>query len=250
MMTKTDKITFIEAPTATLDIVPIELINDVPAPTSKLRQTSLIELGQVEPVRLSPTDDGHFDIVDGRRRVANAKAVDLETVVALVERLTDDRATLYSLVQMSRDPNPMMEAKGIAKLLTNRTQEQVAKLLGITQALVSQRAGLLDLIPELQHRLEVGTMTLTAARSAKKLDEAAQERLSQLDKITVKAAKDMLRSYQAEMIDLSSIDIPSLTTSPPTPPKVTLTKGDIGVLSAGGEVTVLIGGLPVIITAL
>lgn len=100
-------------------------------------------------------------------------------------------------------------------------------------------------ISKFKRRLEVGTMTLTAARSAKKLDKAAQERLSKLDKITVKAAKDMLRSYQAEMIDLSSISIPEIGLQ-----KVVLSHGDVDLIKNGGQVQVTINGQPVIITAL
>lgn len=248
MMTKTKKITFIEAPSATLETVLIQLINDTPAATSRPRQTSLIELGQVNPVRLRPTSDGRFEIVDGRRRIADAKVAGIETVTALVESLSDDQATLYSLVQMSRSPNPMMEAKEIAKLLRTRTQQQVAKSLGITQAVVSQRVGLLDLIPELQDRLEVGEMTLTAARSAKKLSAEAQATLAKEEKVTVKVTEDLLRNYQAEMVDLSSIDIPSLNPLPPS--HVVLSEEDVAKLVAGGQVSVELDGQELIITRL
>lgn len=247
-MTKTEQVTFVEAPASTLEVIPIELINDVPAPTSMARQTSLIKLGQVDPVRLRPGGDGRFDIVDGRRRVANAKVAGLDTVTALVEIVTDTQAAFNALaLNVSRSHSPMTEARLITDLLKHHTQQEIAKMLGVTQAFISQRLSLLDLVPDLQRRLEVGKMTLTAARAARKLSKEAQRELAKVDKITVQSAKDMLRQYQAEMIDLSAINIPDLDQPPPAPPKVTLSQEHLDRLAAGEEVTVQFDGRPLLV---
>jgi len=239
-------ITFVEAPALQLLIIPIELINGVPAPTNKARQQSLIEIGQIDPVRLRPTSDGRFDIVDGRRRIANLLEVGHVEVSALVEIITDSQAALHALVlNVSRSHSPMVEARLIAQLMQTHTQKEVAKMLGVTQGFISQRLGLLDLIPELQSRFELGQMTNEAARIAKKLPKEDQLKLAELDKITAGTVKEMLRSYQAEMVDLSSIDIPDM---PDEPPIVKLSKEQGEALNRGEAVTVIINGQSVNIT--
>lgn len=212
MVTQTT-ITFVEAPALQLMTIPIELINDVPAPTEKARQRSLIELGQVDPVRLRLDEARRYDIIDGRRRIANLQENGAAEVKALVEFIDDDQADLHSLaLNISRSPSPMVEAKKLVGLLERgRTQQEIAKVLGVTQGFISQRLRLFDLIPALQDALELGRMTLTTARVARKLTQADQVRLAGLDKITLLAGQDMLRSYQAEMIDLTQIDIPEMT---------------------------------------
>lgn len=239
MTTETTTLMFVEAPTIQLINVPIELINNVPAPTQKARQQSLIELGQVDPVRLRPAEDGRFSIVDGRRRIANLIANKAQEVKALVEFIDDDQADLHALaLNISRSPSPMIEARKSGGLIEKGyTQQQIAQMLGVTQGFISQRLGLLDLIPVLQTRLELGQMTLTAARAARKLPVEDQERLATLDKITVQAALDMLRGYQAKMVDLSSIDIPD--TGGHT---INLSNDDIEILESGQGIIVKIGG--------
>ena len=76
----------------------------------------------------------------------------------------------------------------------------------------------------------------------------AQRELAELE--TVTAAREMLRSYQAEMVDLSAIEIPPLTNIPPTPPMISLSAAEIVELTSGQPVTVELNGQLVIITAL
>lgn len=233
-----------------LAVIPIDLIDNVPAPQSKMRQRSLLRIGQRSPIVVRPTGSGHYEIIDGRRRLANMSAAGLPEVKVLVEQLDDSQAILTSLVlNMSRSPSPMVEARLIGQLIEKgHTQQQVGEMLGVTQALISQRLGLLDLSPFLQQKLERGEMTLTAARSARKLPLADQDTLAASVKVTVKNAEEMLRSYQAEMIDLSTIDIPSLSETAQT--TICLTETDVASLEAGDPVTVKINGKEMVITAL
>lgn len=234
------KIAFVEVPARQLITVPIELINDVPAPKNKARQVSLLELGQADPVRLRQLDDGRFGIIDGRRRVVDAIEAGLTEVEAIVENVGDTQAALLSLVlNLSRSPSPMVEARLLSKLIGKYTQQQLAKMLGISQGRVSQLLSLLDLIPELQRRFEVGEITLDAARAAKKLSPDQQRELAKLDRVTVGAAKEMLRSSQAEQVCLSDIDIPDL---PQGHHIVTLSDDQVMSLESGQPVTIDIKG--------
>lgn len=257
MRTKAAELVFVEAPMAgsnrELTMVPMHLIQDVPAPISKVRQESLEELGQIQPVRLRPVPGG-YEIVDGRRRVANLKAQGAVWVEALVEEVDDITASFHSLaLNISGSHNPMFEAREIEKLLgkvnpaTGKrfTQKEIAGKLGVTQGVISQRISLLKLIEPLRHKLEMNLMTLGAARMALKLPASDQERLAGLDKVTVKAADQELREYQAEEIDLSSLNLP---TAPRASMRIGLNKSQGEELTQAGQVTVNLNGIELTIT--
>lgn len=249
-MNDTDKkeITFVEAPVDSYEIVPLEKIHGVPAPRDKSRQKSLSELGMIKPVSLCPAPDGMFYIVDGRRRIINAQAVGFGAVPALIKELTRTEYLIHSLVlNMGRSPSPMVEAELMAELYQTHTQQEIAQMLSITQALVSQRLGLLDLVEELRVKLKLEEMTLTAARAAKKLPPDAQRELAKLDKVTVTAAQDMLRQYQSVAVDLTTINIPEMprpdqtdqVAEPPKPiTEIVLSANDFQKLRAGQEIEV------------
>jgi len=181
------------------------------APTSKARQSSLLKLDQLLPAVVRPVN-GHLETVDGRRRKADLEAIGEDGMWAIVKEMTDAEAAMTALASnLSRSANPMNEARHLAILIQQGwSQGDIAKALGVTQGLVSQRLQLLDLIPELQDRLEHGKMPLSAARIAIKLPVELQEELAAMDKATVTAAKKLLHNYQTEMVDLSTLEIPDV----------------------------------------
>lgn len=183
------------------------------ASPGKARQQTLIELGQIQPVRLRRHEDGKYEIVDGRRRVSAMQANGDEEVLALIDTVSDTVADLQALaLNMSRSPSPMLEARKLSSLLERgRSQKDLARELGISQSLISQRLSLLNLISVLQDALEEGEISLQTAKVAVKLTKEDQLLLyGNNDRITLKVTKEMLRSYQADMIDLSQIDIPTV----------------------------------------
>lgn len=180
--------------------------------TSKAQQRSLLKAGQVGPIRLQRLDNGRYAIIDGRRRVANLKATGATEVLTLVQRIDNTTATYQALIlNMSRSYSPMTEARLIGKLKAEgHTDKQIAETLGVSKSLVVQRERLLDLHPILQEKLQAGLMTLAAAKQALKLPQSDQQALGESEgKVTVQRCSDVLRSYQAEMIDLSQINIPT-----------------------------------------
>lgn len=221
-----------------LKTVSIDDIQDAPAARSKARQRSLLALGQRFPAKVRLVN-GYYEIVDGRRRVQDAQAAGLEEVLVVVEEMDEDQAAMDALVaNLSRSPNPMNEAHLLGRLTDKGyTQEQLARALGVSQGLISQRLALLDLIPALQSKLKRGEMTLSAARAARKLPSADQERLVGLDRVTVGAAQGALRSYQSEMVDLSTLDVPE-GPGDNHRPSVVLSGDEMERLTSGEAVTV------------
>ncbi|MCG3207119.1 MAG: hypothetical protein FOGNACKC_00719 [Anaerolineae bacterium] len=77
------------------------------------------------------------------------------------------------------------------------TVKELVLLLGVSQGKISQRLRLLDLIPALQHKLESGLMSFTAARSAYKLPPAEQEKLARETEVTIDAAVEAAHRFEA-----------------------------------------------------
>jgi ParB/RepB/Spo0J family partition protein len=192
-----------------LKSVPLDQIEDVPAPTSQARQLSLSGLGQISPIKLRRNGRG-YEIVYGRRRVADLRAMGADTVQALIEDMDDEEKAKQSLAEnVSRSSNPMSEAKD-ARYLRNvgYTQAEIAELMGTTQGLVSQRLSLFKLIPELRGMLERGEVGSSFARTACKLPEKFQKILAEMDRPTLKAAKELLMRFKVSSVDLDNLGVP------------------------------------------
>lgn len=190
----------------------ISEIEDVPAPESKARQVSLMAIKQVYPIILGANGDGTYQIIDGRRRVADLKALDAKTVLALVKEMDDEEATKHSLASnISRSRNHMSEAEDAAKLRDyGYTQQEIAEMMAVTQGFISQLLSLVDdLIPELQDKLRTGEIVFNCARSAVKLPVEDQKRLARMSP-TVGDAQRLLSEHQSSFIDLSDLDVPDI----------------------------------------
>lgn len=229
-----------------LKVIPIDQINAVPAATSKARQESLLDVGQVEPIKLRPDGSGRYDIIDGRRRIANMQAAGITEVEAQVEPMDDKRAALVGLIlHAGRSASPMVEARQIQALLNSGwTQAQLAKAIGRTQGWISQRLSYFDLIPELQDRLDSGQITISTARSARKLTKAQQRELvdgseDEDGKITEQTAAEALREAQAKQASMMDQEIPDM---PGRRYTVVLDEGQLETLETGASVEIRIAG--------
>ena len=226
--------------------IAISAINGSPAPVSKARQVSLTELGQIDPIRVRQLPNSRYEIINGRRRVANLAAAGVTEVEAIIEDADQEAAAWSALaLNMSGSPSPMVEARLISDLIAlGYTQKVIARRLGITQGNVSQRVGLMALIPPLQDALESGEMVLTAARMVVKLPENEQAAFYAAGDLTTEAAKEALRNWQAGEVELSGIDIPDLS-EPESgrPVSLSLTAEQWSALTEGGEVIIEAAGL-------
>jgi len=226
--------------------IAISAINSVPAPISKARQVSLTELGQIDPIRVRQLPDGHYEIINGRRRVANLTAAGVTEVEAIIEDADQEAAAWSALaLNMSGSPSPIVEARLISDLIDlGYTQKVIARRLGITQGNVSQRLSLMALISPLRDALESGEMVLTAARMVVKLPEGEQAAFYAAGDLTTEAAKETLRDWQAGEVDLSGIDIPDLGEPESGRPIVlSLTVAQWATLTEGDEVIIEAAGL-------
>ena len=140
---------------------------------------SIQQYGVLHPVLLKPAGKGFYTVVDGRRRVACARVLDIDMVPAIIVPGKVSSELIGLSEHYSRSPSPAVEAEYFAALIMKgMTQEELAGALGISQGKISQRLALLDkLIPPLFQMLKEGELLATVAREITALDRGTQQKL-------------------------------------------------------------------------
>lgn len=192
--------------------IPIELVRRNPAqPRQVFNETELAELeasvrasGVLQPILVRPSGQaqGEFEIVAGERRWRAAQRAGLATVPALVRSLADDEAYTMAIVEnvQRSDLNPMEEARAYLTLLgkTQRTQEELATLVGKSRSHIANTVRLAQLPEEVQDHLMAGRLSaghgraLLAAEDPVGLAEAAVSR-----QLSVREVEAMARQNTA-----------------------------------------------------
>lgn len=125
--------------------------------------------GVVQPLVVSPDEDGTYTIVAGERRWRASRRAGLETVPVVVRLVTDDREMLeLALVEnlQRSDLNPLEEAEAYLSLQEKfgLSQEDIAGRVGKARTTVTNALRLLRLPEEVQDLLREGQLTAGQAR--------------------------------------------------------------------------------------
>jgi ParB/RepB/Spo0J family partition protein len=137
--------------------IPISLLDDWEG-----RSTSDIEditdsfsrFGQLSPimVREEPTNNGHFQVIFGNRRVLAAKRLGWDTITARVVQASDtDALALFLCENLNRtDLCDYDKAVLIEKLhsIGGKTYDEIAKIIGKSPAFVSQHVAMLNMFSD------------------------------------------------------------------------------------------------------
>ncbi len=159
--------------------LPLDLLEPNPyQPRSSMDPGALEELAQsirlrgiLQPllVRPHPATDGRFQIVAGERRWRAASAAGLHEVPVLVHELTDTEAAAVALVEnlQRQDLNPMDEADGYARLLTQfeYTQQELGHAVGKSRSHIANTIRLLNLPDPVKAALRRGDISAGHARA-------------------------------------------------------------------------------------
>ena len=115
---------------------------------------SIAQLGVLQPLLVTPLEDGRYMLVSGERRLRAARRAGLSSVPVVV-RAVDDRELLeMALVEnlQREDLDPIEEASGYRDLIEEfqLTQAEVAEKVGRSRPAVANALRLLDLPDEVQ----------------------------------------------------------------------------------------------------
>lgn len=113
---------------------------------------SIRELGVLQPIIVRPKKGDRYEVVVGQRRFLACKKLGLKKIPAIIEEVDDRTAIKQSVVENihSSDISPLEKARTFKELCKGRTQNEVAKELGVSPSTISNYLCLLGLAPELQ----------------------------------------------------------------------------------------------------
>ncbi|MEA3249717.1 MAG: ParB/RepB/Spo0J family partition protein [Patescibacteria group bacterium] len=130
---------------------------------------SIREHGILQPLAVTPKDDGGYEIIAGERRFRAAKMAGLKSVPVIVRKTEGGEKLVLALIEniQREDLNPIEEARAYERLTRefDMTQEEVAKKVGKGRSTVANIMRLLDLPEEMRRAVESGMVSAGSARA-------------------------------------------------------------------------------------
>ena len=145
---------------------------------------SITEHGVIQPIIITPSDNGMYTIIAGERRWRAAKKAGLREIPAIVRDYSEIEAAQIALIEnlQREDLNPIEEAAGYRALMDefSLTQEEISKRIGKSRSAIANSLRLLSLGDEISELLVSGALSSGHARALLSLEneelrrEAAQ----------------------------------------------------------------------------
>jgi ParB family chromosome partitioning protein len=155
---------------------PIESLKPNPRnPRRAFREEELAELsesikerGIIQPIVVREAGDGSYEIIAGERRWRAAQRAGLHDVPIAIVEATDVQSLEFAIIEnvQRADLNPIEEASGYLALMEqcNRTQEQVAQIVGKSRPHVANTLRLLRLSEPVKELIRKGQLSAGHAR--------------------------------------------------------------------------------------
>ena len=146
--------------------------------------------GLIQPVIVRKLEQGSYQIIAGERRWRAARMAGLTEIPVRVLNADDRSVSELALVEnlQREDLNPMEEARGYQKLMTDYqlTQEETAAGVGKSRSAVANALRLLNLSAPVSAMVEEGTLSAGHARALLTLDSPALQKKA-ADQVVAKA---------------------------------------------------------------
>lgn len=162
---------------------------------------SIRSVGLLQPVVVRPAGDDEYELIAGERRWRACMAAGLERIPAIVRDTDDDAMLRDALIENLQrvDLDPLEEAAAYRQLVDDfgTTHEEIAARVGKSRVAVTNALRLLNTAPEVQERLQNGSITAAHARALAAIaDHATQGRLVQrvvAEGLSAKQTEDLVR---------------------------------------------------------
>jgi ParB family transcriptional regulator, chromosome partitioning protein len=129
---------------------------------------SIRERGIIQPIVVRALKGGNFEIIAGERRWRAAQRAGLHDVPIAVVEANDAQSLEYAIIEnvQRADLNPIEEATGYLALMDdfNRTQEEVAQIVGKSRPHVANTIRLLKLSEPVKQLVRTGKLSAGHAR--------------------------------------------------------------------------------------
>jgi ParB family chromosome partitioning protein len=130
--------------------------------------TSIRERGIIQPIVVRALKGGNFEIIAGERRWRAAQRAGLHDVPIAVVEANDAQSLEYAIIEnvQRADLNPIEEATGYLALMDdfNRTQEEVAQIVGKSRPHIANTIRLLKLSEPVKQLVRTGKISAGHAR--------------------------------------------------------------------------------------
>ena len=168
--------------------VSIDLIHPNPKqPRRTFAEAALIDLvssiqqkGILQPILVSPTEGGAYEIIAGERRFRAAQRAGLKEVPIVIRTGTEVERFEMTLVEnlQREDLNPMELAEGFKRLQEEykMTQEAIAQVVGKDRTVVANTLRMLGLSEEIQQAIREGKITSGHAKALLAVDDPAAQK--------------------------------------------------------------------------
>ncbi|MEN9558619.1 MAG: putative chromosome 1-partitioning protein ParB [Candidatus Parcubacteria bacterium] len=131
--------------------------------------SSIKEHGVIEPLVVTATPDGRYELVAGERRFRASQLAGLATVPAMVRTATEQQKLEIAIIEnvQRQDLNPIEEALAYRRLMDEfgLTQDQVSDKMGKSRPQVANTVRLLLLPQEIQQALVERKISASNART-------------------------------------------------------------------------------------
>lgn len=180
-------------------------------PRREIRPEALQELaasiraqGVMQPIVVRARGDDRYELIAGERRWRAAQLAGLTNIPAMVRDVPDEAALALALIEnvQRENLNPVEEALGYAQLgeQFQLTQEEVAKKVGRSRAVVANALRLLKLAAPIQTALREGRLSVGHAKVILGLVDPALQKTA-FDRVlaagmTVRQTEDLVAALQ------------------------------------------------------
>ncbi len=207
--------------------VPVAAVAPVAVPLSPALRQSVARWGVQQPVHLTPDGAGGYQVIDGRRRVAAARAcgIDLIPAVVISGGSPEARAALSLTLNATRAPNPVAEAEIVADLVQRGYSEpEIAAATGLPVPAVRKRLALARLPDALLAAVASGEVAVGVAEQVANLPRPEREAAVAHWRTTGRLrAADLRALRQAVVTDVAaSLPLPAVNPEPVPPPPAAL----------------------------
>lgn len=160
---------------------------------------NMMVYGVIKAVAVVKMDDGRVAVLDGRRRVINAREasdrLEKQGESRLRVKVIFGKGEDDFLFKMSRAANagvlldgPIVNARNAQRMIQRgATVEEAAVTFGVKKKTMEEWLSLLDLLPKVRKEVEKGVLAPSAAAELAKLPKAEQEQ--HLDEVIAKGEK-------------------------------------------------------------
>ena len=150
---------------------------------------SIAQYGVLQPLLVSPAEDGRYLLIAGERRLRASRMAKLTEVPVIISDYTTQQIAEIALIEnlQREDLHFLEEAEGYEQLMEqfHLTQEAMAARVGKKQSTIANKLRLLRLSPAVRKVLVDAGLSERHARALLKLDDDAK-RLEVLEVVVAK----------------------------------------------------------------